>query len=168
MATYDSIRDGESYGCAPYIRRQYFTEAYRTLARFRTGSHDLAGTTGRWMRSSTSSADEHRICSVCRLHTIEDEDRFIFERPLYRFLRTVESLDLFVGHHSLRSFMGQTDQSRVARSLEIAFGHGHMCGHLSLEPLWLRWDYKNHHHQQAGSKFAKIFAFLHFRTEAGA
>jgi hypothetical protein len=63
MAIYDSIRDGESYGCAPYIRRQYFTEAYRTLAQFRTGSHDLAGTTGRWMRSSTSFADEHRICS---------------------------------------------------------------------------------------------------------
>jgi hypothetical protein len=42
MATYDSIWDGESYGCAPYIRRQYFIEAHRTLARFRTGSHDLA------------------------------------------------------------------------------------------------------------------------------
>jgi hypothetical protein len=52
MATSDSIRDGDSYGCAPCIRRQYFTEAYRTLARSRKGSHDLAGTTGRWMRSS--------------------------------------------------------------------------------------------------------------------
>jgi hypothetical protein len=30
MATYDSIRDGDSYGFALYIRRQYFTEAYRT------------------------------------------------------------------------------------------------------------------------------------------
>jgi hypothetical protein len=29
MATYDSILDVESYACAPYIRRQYFTEAYR-------------------------------------------------------------------------------------------------------------------------------------------
>jgi hypothetical protein len=114
MAIYDSIRDGESYGCAPYIRRQYFTEAYRTLAQFRTWSHDLAGTTGRWMHSSTSSADEYRICSVCRLHRVENEDHFIFECPVYRFLRTVEYPELFVGHHSLRSFMGQTDQLRVA------------------------------------------------------
>jgi hypothetical protein len=97
MATYDSIWDGDSYGCAPYIRQQYFTEAYRKLARFRTGSHDLAGTTGRWMRSSTSSIDEHRIGSVCRLHSVEDEDHFIFECPVYRFLKMVEYPDLFVG-----------------------------------------------------------------------
>jgi hypothetical protein len=37
MAIYDSIRDGESCRCAPYIRRRYFTEAYRTLAQFRMG-----------------------------------------------------------------------------------------------------------------------------------
>jgi hypothetical protein len=73
MAICDSIRDGGSYGCASYIRRQYFTDAYCTLARFRTDLHDLAGTTNRWMHSFTSSADEHRICSVCRLHRVEDE-----------------------------------------------------------------------------------------------
>jgi hypothetical protein len=121
MATYDSIRDGDSYGCAPYIRRQYFIEAYHTLAHFRTGSHDLAGTTGRWMRSSTSSIDEHWICSVCLLHSVEDEDHFISECPEYRFLRTVKYPDLFVRHHSLRSFMGQADQSRVACFIRDCF-----------------------------------------------
>jgi hypothetical protein len=137
MATYDSIRDGESYGCAPYIRRQYFTEAYRTLARFRTGSHDLAGTTGRWMRSSISSADEDRICSVCRLHSVHDDDHFIFEYPVYRFLRTVEYPDTI-----LYALLWARQTSRgLLVTLEIAFGHGHMCGHLSLEPLWLLWDY---------------------------
>jgi hypothetical protein len=51
---------------------------------------------------------------VCRLHKVEDEDHFVFECPVYKFLRTVEYPDLFVGHHSLRSFMGQTNQLRVA------------------------------------------------------
>jgi hypothetical protein len=74
------------------------------------------------MRSSTSSIDEHRICSNCRLHSVEDEDHcFIFECPVYRFLRTVEYPDLFVGHHSLRSFMGQADQSRVASFIRDSF-----------------------------------------------
>jgi hypothetical protein len=119
MATYDLNRDGESYGCAPYIRQHYFIEAYRTLARFCTGSHNLAGTTGRWMRSSTSSADEHRICSVSWLHSVEDEDHFIFECPVYRFMRTVKYPDLFVGHHSLRSLIDQADQSRVASHIRV-------------------------------------------------
>jgi hypothetical protein len=61
-------------------------------------------------------------------------DHFIFECPVYRFLRTIEYPDLFIGYHSLRSFMGQTD---LLVTLEIAFGHGHTCGHLSLERLWL-------------------------------
>jgi hypothetical protein len=125
MATYDSIWDGESYGCAPYIRRQYFTEAYRTLARFCTGLHVLAGTTGRWMRSCTSSADERRICSICRLHRVEGDgiriNLFSNECPVYRFLRTVKNPDLFVGHHSLRSFMGRADQSRVASYIRDCF-----------------------------------------------
>jgi hypothetical protein len=121
MAIYDSIWDGKSYGCDPYICTQYFTEAYRKLARFRTGSHDLAGITGRWMRSSTSFADEHRICLVCRLHTVEDDDHFIFECLVYRFLRMVKYSDLFVGHRSLRSFMGQAGQSRVASSIRGCF-----------------------------------------------
>jgi hypothetical protein len=70
MATYDSIcRFGTGRATdvpLTYAGRTVFTKAYRTSARFRTGSHDLAGTTGQWMRSSTSSADEHRICSACR------------------------------------------------------------------------------------------------------
>jgi hypothetical protein len=85
------------------------------------------------MRSSTSSAGEHRICSVCRLHSVEYEDHSIFECPVYRFLRTVEYPDLFVGHHSLRSFLAPRQTSRgLLVTLETAFGHGHMCGHLSL------------------------------------
>jgi hypothetical protein len=66
----------------------------------------------------------------------------------------VENPDLFVGHHSLRSFVpDQVDPLRVqllVTLLEIAFGYGHMCGHLSLEPLWLLWDsIKLHHHHAA-------------------
>jgi hypothetical protein len=72
----------------------------------------LAGTTGRWMRSSTSSTDEYRICSVCQLHSVEDEDHFVFECSVYRSLRTVEYLDLFVGHHKLRSFIWARQTSR--------------------------------------------------------
>jgi hypothetical protein len=32
-AIYDSLQDGASHCCAPYIRSQYLIEAYRTLAR---------------------------------------------------------------------------------------------------------------------------------------
>jgi hypothetical protein len=142
-AVYDSLRDGASYCSAPYIRSQYFTEAYRTLARFRTGSHDLAGTTGRWVARESSSSHEHRLCTQCRLHRIEDEKHFIFECPVYRFLKTVQYPDLFVGRSSLRSFMGQADQYCVASFIRDCFiGHGHMYGHLSHEPLWLLWDFK--------------------------
>jgi hypothetical protein len=66
-AIYASLRDGASYCCSPYIRSQYFTEAYWTLARFCTGSHDLAGTTGRWVTRESSSSHEHRLCTQCRL-----------------------------------------------------------------------------------------------------
>jgi hypothetical protein len=52
---------------------------------------------------------------ICWLYRVEDEHHFIFECPVYRFLRTVQHPEHFVGHHSLRSFMGQTDQLRVAR-----------------------------------------------------
>jgi hypothetical protein len=53
---------------------------------------------------------------------------------ILRFLVTFEYPDLFVGHHSLRSFMGQEDQLRVASSFErvagyirdSTFGHGHL------------------------------------------
>lgn len=60
------------------------TEAYRTLARIRTGSHNLAGRHYWSMdaRSSTSSANDHWICSVCRLHNVEGELRpFYFRVP---------------------------------------------------------------------------------------
>jgi hypothetical protein len=80
-ATYDSLRDGASYSCAAYIRSQYFTEAYRTLTGFRTGSHDLAGTTGLWVARESFSSYEHRLCTQCHLHRIEDEVHFIFEYP---------------------------------------------------------------------------------------
>jgi hypothetical protein len=141
-AIYDSSRDGASYYCAPYIRSQYFTEAYRTLALFRTGSHDLAGTTGRWVAQDSSSSHEHRLCTQCCLHRIEDEVHFIFECPVYEFLRIVQNPDLFVGRSSLRSFMGQADQHRVANFIRDCLGHGHMYGHSSLEPLWLLWDFR--------------------------
>jgi hypothetical protein len=41
--------------------------------------------------------------------SVEHEDHFIFECPIYRFLRTVEYPDLFVGRHSLCSFMDQAN-----------------------------------------------------------
>ena len=61
--TYDRLRDWDSYSCAPYISTGYFTEAYRCLARFRTGSHDLAGVTGRWgVARDSHSSHLHRLC----------------------------------------------------------------------------------------------------------
>jgi hypothetical protein len=46
------------------------------------------------------------MISLSVIHSVEDEDHFLFECPVDRFLRTVEYPDLFVGHHTLRSFMG--------------------------------------------------------------
>jgi hypothetical protein len=44
--------------------------------------------------------------------------------------------------------MDRADQSRrLLVTLKISFKHKHMCGHLFLEPLWLLYDYKNHHHR---------------------
>jgi hypothetical protein len=84
-AIYDSLRDGASYCCAPYKRSQYFTEAYRTLARFCTGFHDLAGTTGRWIARESSSFHEHRLCIQCYIYiglrTRSQQGTFIFECP---------------------------------------------------------------------------------------
>ena len=134
---YDRLRDSDSdYSCAPYIRTQYFTEAYRTLARFRTGSHHLASVTGRWVvpRDSPSS-HTHRLCTLCRLDRIEDEDHFIFECPTYRFLRTSQYPDLFSASTSenLCKFLGQ-DQHRVASFIRDCFRTRDHVRTLSHEP----------------------------------
>jgi hypothetical protein len=111
--TYDRLRDWESYSNVPYVRTHYFTEAYRTLARFRTGSHDLVAVINCWgVERNSSSSHMRQLCSFCRLDRIEDEDHFLFECPVYRHLRSVKYPDLFLGYcsHSLRHFMGQTNQ----------------------------------------------------------
>lgn len=93
------------------------------LASFRTGSHHLASVTGRWVvpRDSPSS-HTHRLCTLCRLNRIEDEDHFIFECPTYRLLRTSQYPDLFSASTSqnLRKFLGQ-DQHRVASFIRDCF-----------------------------------------------
>jgi hypothetical protein len=73
------LRDWEIYSNVPYIRT-HFTEAYRTLARFRTGSHDLAAVIGRWdVERDSSSHHMRQLCLFCCLDRIEDEDHFLFE-----------------------------------------------------------------------------------------
>jgi hypothetical protein len=68
----------------------------RTLARFRTGSHDLAAVIGRWgVERDYSSFHMRQLCSFCRLNRIEDKDHFLFECPLYRHLRSIKCPDLF-------------------------------------------------------------------------
>ena len=137
--TYDRLRDWESYSSAPYLRTAYFTEAYRTLARFRTGSHDLAAITGRWgaIEHHSSSSHMRQLCSLCRLDRVEDEDHFLFECPVYRYLRTVEYADLFLGRCSvsLRHFMGQANQQRVASFIRDCFRTRDYVRTLSHEPL---------------------------------
>ena len=135
--TYDRLRDWGSYSCAPYISTGYFTEAYRCLARFRTGSHDLAGVTGRWgVARDSHSSHLHRLCSLCGLNRVEDEDHFIFECPAYRFLRIDRFPDLFVGQsaYSLRHFMGQENQQRVASFIRESFRTRDYIQTLSHEP----------------------------------
>jgi hypothetical protein len=122
---YDRLRDTDDYSCAlAYIRTQYFTEAYRTLARFRTGSHHLASVTGRWVVPRDSpSFHTHRLCTLCRLDRIEDEDHFIFECPTYRLRRMLQYPDLFADNTSknIHKFLGQ-DQHRVASFIRDCFG----------------------------------------------
>lgn len=136
--TYDRIRDClDDYSCAPYIGAHYFTETYRCLARFRTGSHDLAVATGRWTLTRDSpSSHSHRLCSLCPLHRVEDEDHFIFECPAYRFLRTDVYPDLFIGRtsRSLRHFIGQRNQHRVASFIRDGFKTRKYVQTLSHEP----------------------------------
>ena len=133
---YDRLR-AQDYTCAPYIRTQYFTEAYRTLARFRTGSHDLASVTGRWgVPRNSPSSHMHRLCTSCHLDKIEDEDHFIFECPTYRLLRTLQYPDLFVDSASqsnLRNFFGQ-DQHRVASFIRDCYRTRDHVQTLSHEP----------------------------------
>ena len=134
--TYDRLRDWDSYTSAPYMTH-YFTEAYRCLARFRTGSHDLAGVTGRWgVARDSHSSHLHRLCSLCHLNRVEDEDHFVFECPAYRFLRTDRYMDLFVGQSafSLRHFLGQENQQRVANFVREAFRTRDYIQTLSHEP----------------------------------
>jgi hypothetical protein len=66
----------------------------------------------------------------------------MFERLVYRFLRTGWYPNFFVGRSSLRSFMGQSDQhAELLVLFVIVQSHGHMDGHLSLEPLWLVYNF---------------------------
>ncbi len=121
-AAYDRLRDGlDGYMCAPYIYTSYFTEAYRTLARFRTGSHDLAGTTGRWVSRDSTSSFEHRLCTLCHLGRVEDEDHLVFECSVYSALRVHAYPDLFVGASSLRLFLGHQNQQRIASFIRDCF-----------------------------------------------
>jgi hypothetical protein len=76
----------------PNVGSSYFTEAYRSLVRFCTGSHNLVAVIGHWgVERDSFSFRMRQQCSFYCLDRIKDEDHFLFESPVYRHLRS-ESL----------------------------------------------------------------------------
>ena len=105
---------------ATYLSAGLERRRYQRLAQLRCGADWLAETTGRWERLSR----EQRQCPHCPA-PMEDAHHMVFACPLYERLRE-QFADIFQGVRAdagpaapLATFLGQTDQSRVAKFVHL-------------------------------------------------
>ena len=87
LSLYRSLQPDYQY--ASYLSDVQSFASRRLISRFRCGCHGLRVDTGRF--GAVRLAREDRLCEVCNSASVEDEEHFLFECPVYASIRHTHS-----------------------------------------------------------------------------
>ena len=98
-STYWAIKGIADYEYESYLSSIGNRHHRRALSQFRTGSHWLEIQRGRFARPTVPR--EQRLCRLCDMHAVENENHALFDCPAIARLRQKHGIHIFMSIESL-------------------------------------------------------------------